>query len=244
MTSRPTDVPVSRFTDAEWARHRIQTEDLLAAANKAGLASDVWHTRDGGGGQVWTRERSAQHDMIIESIYGQARDVPNDRQAILAGGPCGAGKTTVLREHPRIDRSQYLTISSDEIKEELARRGMVPEVEGLSPMEASDLVHRESSYIARQLAMRARADGKNLIFNIQMSSLDSTKKTIDHLRAAGYASVEGIFVEAPADVSLRRVDSRHRAAEEAYRSGTGLGGRYVPPEAMASQQDRPEERTS
>ena len=41
--------------------------------------------------------------------------------------------------------SQYLMINPDDIKEEMARRGMVPEIEGLSPMEASDLVHEESS---------------------------------------------------------------------------------------------------
>lgn len=223
-----------RFTDAAWARHRVEVEGLLAAANEAGLASDFRHTRDGGG-QVWTRERSAQHDAIIGRIYEEARGVPSERRAIIAGGPSGAGKTTVLREQARIDRSQYLTISPNEIKEELAQRGMMPAVEGLSPMEASDLVHNESSYIARQLALRALADGKNVIWDVQMSSVDSTGPRIDQLRAAGYARVDGMFVEAPADVSLQRVDLRHRAGEEAYRSGIGLGGRYVSPLAIASQ---------
>ena len=37
-------------------------------------------------------------------------------------------------------------INPDDIKEELAQRGMVPEIDGLSPMEATDLVHEESSY--------------------------------------------------------------------------------------------------
>jgi hypothetical protein len=227
---------VFRFTDAEWAEHRIEAEDQLADANGAGLASDIRHTRNHDG-ELWTRERSAQHDMIIENIYEQARDVPNDRQAIIAGGLCGAGKTTVLEKHAGIDRSQYLTISPDEIKEELARRGLVPEIEGLSPMEASDLVHNESSYIARQLALRARGEGKNLIWDIQMSSRDSVKERIDDLRAAGYQSVDAIFVDIPVDVSLRRADSRHREGEEEYRSGVGLGGRYVPPEAIISKAD-------
>ena len=69
-----------------------------------------------------------------------------------------------------IDRSQYLTINPDNIKEELAKRDLIPKVEGLSPMEASDLVHEESSHIAKQLAMRAQADGKNVIWDITMSS--------------------------------------------------------------------------
>jgi hypothetical protein len=143
----------------------------------------------------------------------------------------------VLSEHAGIDRSQYLTISPDEIKEELARRGLIPEIKGLSPMEASDLVHNESSYIARQLALRAKADGKNLIWDITMSSRESTERRIDELREAGYEEVDAIFVDIPIDVSIRRADARHRAGEEDYRSGVGLGGRYIPAEVITAQAD-------
>ena len=75
--------------------------------------------------------------------------------AVVAGGLGGAGKTTVLGDHEGIDPTKYLTINPDDLKEELAQRGMIPKVDGLSPMEASDLVHEESSYLARQLALRA-----------------------------------------------------------------------------------------
>jgi hypothetical protein len=34
---------------------------------------------------------------------------------------------------------------------------------------------------------------------------------------------------------LQRADARHREGEEEYRLGIGLGGRYVPPEAITSQ---------
>ena len=90
------------------------------------------------------------------TLYDAASGVPNDHKAIIAGGLAGAGKTTVLEKHAGIDRSQYLTINPDDIKAEMAKRGMVPKVDGLSPMEASDLIHEESSYMARQLATRAR----------------------------------------------------------------------------------------
>ena len=111
--------------------------------------------------------------------------------AIIAGGLSGAGKSTVLEKYAGIDRSQYLTVNPDKIKEEMAERGMVPMVEGLSPMEASDLVHEESSYIARQLALLAQADGKNIIWDITMSSQAKTEHRIDELRAAGYRSHSG-----------------------------------------------------
>jgi hypothetical protein len=227
---------INRFTDAEWSDHREETEDRLAEANEAELASEFQHTDDPNH-QVWSRERTLAHDTIINSIYGQAQYVPHDHSAIIAGGLCGAGKTTVLNDYAGIDRSRYLTISPDNIKEELARAGLVPEVDGLSPMEASDLVHRESSYIARQLASRAMGEGKNLIWDIQMSSRDSVQERIDNLQAAGYERVDAIFVDIPVELSLQRADARHREGEEKYRSGIGLGGRYVPPEAITSQAD-------
>jgi hypothetical protein len=104
-------------------------------------------------------------------------------------------------------------------------------------MEASDLVHKESSYIARQLAARAQVDGKNLIWDIQLSSRESAEDRIDNLRTAGYERIDAVFVDIPIEVSLQRADARHRDGEEKYRSGIGLGGRYVPPEAVTVQAD-------
>ena len=106
----------------------------------------------------------------MSEIYEHAKGVPCDQQAIIAGGLGGAGKTTILTEYANIDLSNYLVVNPDDIKEQMARRGMIPEISGLSPMEASDLAHEESSYIAKRLAMRAMTEGKNLIWDITMSS--------------------------------------------------------------------------
>ncbi|MGH3275859.1 MAG: zeta toxin family protein, partial [Streptosporangiaceae bacterium] len=160
---------VVRFTDEEWAAHRAGVLVRVGQAYDAGLASDAQHTIDPGR-QIWSADRLPAHRIVIDNIYNRARDVPNEGKAIFSGGLCGAGKTTVLTGHAGIDRSQYLTISADEIKEEMARIGLVPEIDGLSPMEASDLVHKESSYLARQLALRAQADGKNILWDTQMHS--------------------------------------------------------------------------
>jgi hypothetical protein len=240
-TRRPPDARVQadaayRFTDEEWSEHCAETRVIIADANAADMASDHRHTIDPDR-QAWTADRRSAHDVIINNLYERAQDVPNDHKAIIAGGMCGAGKTTILSEHAGIDRSQYLTISPDDIKEELGRHGLIPEISALSPMEASDLVHKESSYIAHQLALRARADGKNHIWDITMSSRGSTEDRVNDLREAGYEHVEAIFVHIPVAVSLQRADARHRTGEEAYRSGGGLGGRYVPAEAITSQFD-------
>ena len=169
--------------------------------------------------QVWSEERVAFHDAIIEDLYQQTADVPCERRAIIAGGLPGAGKSTILEKYAGIDRSQFLTLDPDQIKSELARRELIPQLEGLSPMEASDLAHEESSRITKLIAARAQADGKNIIWDITMSSQPSTERRIADLRSNGYEQIEGIFVDIPPELSEIRVEARHRSDQEKYRSG-------------------------
>jgi Zeta toxin len=128
-------------------------------------------------------------------------------------------------------------INPDDIKEEMAKRGMVPEIKSLSPMEASDLAHEESSDIAKRLAIRAYADKKNVIWDVTMSSVASTQRRITDLKSEGYEHVEGIFVDIPVDVSVRRAENRHREGQDQYADGCGLGGRYLPPGRIQSLAD-------
>ena len=234
--SPPGDADWRPLTDAEYAEHVTKVREHLDKARADGLATELQHTTDPDHEQ-WSEDRAVMQDAIIADLHAAARDVPCERRAILAGGLPGAGKTTVLEHHASIDRSQYLTINPDEIKNEMAKRGMVPEVAGLSPMEASDLVHEESSYVAKQLALRATASGRNVIWDITMSSRESTESRINDLRAAGYSRVEGVFIDIPLDVGIRRSDARHREGHDNYRAGQGLGGRFVPAEVIGSQAD-------
>lgn len=176
------------------------------------------------------------HRDLVDDLYASAADVPCERKAIMAGGLGGAGKSTVLDKHAGIDRSQYLTINPDDVKVEMASRGLIPELDGLSPMEASDLVHAESSYVSKRLARRAMDDGKNIIWDITMSSPPSTGQRLDDLDRAGY-STRGIFVDIGLREAVQRADARHRGGHEDYRAGIGFGGRYVPPEVIEAQAD-------
>jgi len=232
---RPVDM-IRPLSDAEWTEHVVEVRTRLDKARADGLATDHQHTTDPDRSR-WTRDRRLIHREIIDDLYDAASGIPNEGKAIIAGGLAGAGKTTVLESHAGIDRSQYLTINPDVIKEELAKRGLVPAIDGLSPMEASDLVHEESSYVARQLASRAQSDGKNIIWDITMSSRAKTESRIDDLRASGYDSVEGIFVDIPVEVSAARAEYRHRQDHDKYIAGDGLGGRHVPPEIIFAQAD-------
>jgi predicted kinase len=224
------------LSDEEHAEHVAFVRTRLDEAHRADLATDIEHTVDEWR-EVWSDERAAMHDDLVDDLYARHESVPCDGKAILAGGLPGAGKTTVLHEHARIDLSQYMMINPDDIKAELASRGLVPEVDGLSPMEASDLVHEESSYLAKRLANRAEAECRNVIWDITMSRASSANDRLDSLRAAGYAHVEAVFVDIPIDVSARRAESRHREGHDLYREGRALGGRFIPGETILSHSD-------
>jgi predicted kinase len=224
------------LTDGEHAEHRIEVATKLADARQARQPTDYLHTVDNAG-KIWTRERAAQHDAIIHDLYAAAASVPAEGKAVLAGGLPGAGKTTVLTTLAGVDRARYLTLNPDVVKEEMAARGMLPVIEGLSPMEASELAHEESSYIAKQLALRAYADRKNVIWDMTMSSTRTTQGRITELRSSGYRDIEGIFVDIPVEVSVRRADGRHREGHDDYLAGEGFGGRYISPELIRAQAD-------
>jgi predicted kinase len=223
------------FTDAEWSDHLTDVRTRLDKAHAAGLATDRQFTTDPDREQ-WTAGRDRIQGDLVAELYERSSDVPCDRKAIMAGGLGGAGKSTVLGRYAGIDVSRYLTINPDNVKDEMASRSLIPDVEGLSPMEASDLVHEESSAIARQLSRRALSDGKNVIWDITMSSYASTERRIHELRSAGY-SIDGIFVDVPVETSVRRAEGRHREGEDDYRANLGLGGRFVPPEVIRIQAD-------
>jgi len=217
---------VPPLSDAVYTAHRDAVKERIDRAIKAGLTTKDQFAIDKDG-QAWVAERRRVHDEIINEIYAAAASIPCERKAVIAGGLGGAGKTTVLENHTGIDRSKLLTINPDDFKEELARRGLVPDVPGLSPMEASSLAHEESSHIARMLAGRALADGKNVIWDVTLSTPKSAAHRVEELRAAGYQHVQGIFVDIPIETSVARAVARHRHGHDRYLAGDGLGGRYL-----------------
>jgi predicted ABC-type ATPase len=236
--TRPSDLerPEAPLSDADYAAHVSEVVKCLDEALSAGLTTDKLYTIDPDRG-IWTEDRADFHNEIIESAYSAAASVPCEHKAIIAGGLGGAGKTTLLDQQAGIDLSAYLMINPDTFKEELARRGLTPKIAGLSPMETSALAHEESSYLARQLALRALADGKNIIWDITMSSAASTGNRISELRSQNYQQIEGVFVDIPIETSISRTGDRHRHGHDRFLAGNGYGGRYIPADVIRSQAD-------
>jgi hypothetical protein len=223
-----------RMTDREFEERSARVEKVIGSARKT-MATEITHMRDG----AWTPERDQLHREIAADLYRkQSEGVPTDREAVIAGGLGGAGKSTVLRDYAGIDASRYVTLNPDDVKEVMADRGLMPEVPGhedLSPMERAALVHEESSRITGLMADMAYRDGRNMIWDITMSSSKSVESRLDALDRHGYSDVTGIFVDIPTDVSVDRAMSRYRRGVDQFREGKGHGGRFVPPSIIRAQ---------
>src|SRR5262249_35815649 len=79
--------------------------------------------------------------------------------------------------------------------------------------------------------------GQEVIWDITLSKAESASRRIESLRHGGYTVVTGLFVDSPVNVSLQRADARHRDGHDAYRAGTGLGGRFVADDVIRAQAD-------
>lgn len=226
------------LSDEEFAAHIRQVEDAMDNALDAGLASEYQHTI-GNKGYVWNPDRASQHAEIIKDFLEKQTAVPSARKALFMGGLPGAGKSTLLKDHPEISIADYAVINPDDFKTELAKRGMIPELPGIAPMEAATLVHPESVDLANLAAAELERRGKNIAFDVTMSRRSDTGSRLKELKEHGY-HVSALFVDVPPKEAARRVESRYRAGLEAYRKGKSpLGAQYVPREVVMAGEYKP-----
>ena len=179
---------------------------------------------------IWTGERNRQQGRLVAEMYAAAAGVPGDRSAVIAGGLPGADKAAAL-EAAGVDRSQYLTVSIDAILDRMAAAGLIPEADGLSPLERAGLVHAEAQYLAKRVGLRALMDGRNLILDISLASWRAAEAWTYALRFADYA-VTAVFADISIDEAVRRSGEAHHRGEEAFRRGHGHGGRRIPAAAI------------
>jgi hypothetical protein len=179
---------------------------------------------------IWTGERNRQQGRLVAEMYQAAADVPRERSAVIAGGLPGADKIRALDESG-VDRSRYLTVSIDAVLVRMAAAGLIPEADGLSPLERAGPVHAEAQYLAKRVLLRALMDGRNLILDISLASWRAAESWTYALRFADYA-VNAVFADIGIDEAVRRSDEAFRRGEEEFRRGHGYGGRRIPAAAI------------
>ncbi|HLN70903.1 MAG TPA: hypothetical protein VK280_26985, partial [Streptosporangiaceae bacterium] len=179
---------------------------------------------------IWTGERYRQQGRLVAGMYQAAAGVPCERSAVIAGGLPGADKAAAL-DQAGVDRSQYLTVSIDAVLGRMAAGRLIPEADGLSPLERAGPVHAEAQYLAKRVLLRALMDGRNLILDVSLASWRAAESWTYALRFADYA-VTAVFADIGIDEAVRRSGDAYRRGEEAYRRGHGHGGRRIPAAAI------------
>jgi predicted ABC-type ATPase len=223
------------FDDDEYRGHAGAVLHRLDALRRAGVDSRTLYGQLDRGWVRWSAGRRRQQRLLLQTLWErQAPQVPREGKAMIIAGVDGAGKTTLQSDPECVDIDQYLVADADRIEATMAEFGLIPSVDGLSPMEASPLVHEEAWELAERLAQRAYHEKCNILWEIPFNSDESGMQRIEALQDAGYAQVNGAFADVSVDIACERSDLRHRRCEEAYRNGQGCGGRLTPRDVFES----------
>lgn len=229
----PAVPPAPGLPFGETAAQREKRVLGLISANRHLDTEQVYYR-----GGRWASTRAKQHQAIVNALMRKHQNVPANRKAIMAGGVIGAGKTSALRDPVAgVKLADYISINADEIKEEMAARGMAPKISGhpdLSPMDMASLMQRESLHIAEMWLARAVGRGKNVIFDASMSAAWPTQSRIGTFKQANY-HLTGVFVDVPVDVAARRSTQRYGQAHLDWMAGKGQGGRPIPSHLILGQ---------
>jgi Zeta toxin len=95
---------------------------------------------------------------------------------------------------------------------------LIPVVAGLSPMEGAGLVHTEAQHVAKRLAVRAIADGRNLLLDVTMGSEPSVRSWLVNLGLAVY-SVNVVIAAVDSEDAARRAEEQRRQGHDHYARG-------------------------
>jgi hypothetical protein len=237
QAAQPTTTQVSQEppADPEYVKRAREIESSIKTYLDQGKDTMSVFDRVNGVEGMYTPERRKQHEQIIDDIMRSNEHVKSEKRAAITGGLMGAGKTTTLKSDAgknsaNIDTNEYITINPDDIKNELINRGMIPDYPGLKPGEAAWLMHDESSKLAWDLHHRAVAQGKNVIWDISMSSTSGVERRMNRLMDNGY-KVRLVFVDTTIDTAVKRAEKRHRIEKD------GRLARYTSEKVIRSQTD-------
>lgn len=229
--------PQAKITDAEYAEHEARIASIINDPKNAKYDTQKQHGIFDADGHfiAYTPERTEQHRKIIEDVLAEHPKVKAEKKAVMTGGLGGSGKGTIMSgKFAPVNTDEYITVDPDEMKAELLKRGMGPDIPGLLPMEQANFIHEESSDLANMLHEVAMKKGLNVILDTTMASDKSVDKKIKKFEQNGYNDIHGVFTDVPVNVSVASALGRHRGGVDRFRAGAedkggDLGGRYVPP---------------
>jgi len=151
--------------------------------------------------------RKALHNEIIQYFLEDSQKNGDEPIAFLLGGGSASGKSTYGEHQEEILNNMNkfpVYIDSDLIKEK------IPEYSSLkitNPLEAADIVHDESSDVAKELLERAIQESYDIIFDGTMKNEEKYISLISKLKEKGY-EVFAIIVDVPIEHAFKMADMR------------------------------------
>lgn len=215
------------------------------------LTTAYVYNKRGASRDMWDEDRMAQHEELWDAFITKIGEVgiPQDRKAVIIGGPPGAGKSYSLQPgEPAgqlgvvgwdtldvINPNQpptHVVINPDVLKEMMVERGMLPDFlpPEIRPREAVSLIHAESNFLSQMFMQRIATLGYNVAYDSTMANIPHVKKNIAPLALNDYR-FSGLYVHVPKEES--RVSTLRRFIEESE-SNPVSGGRFVPSEASST----------
>lgn len=159
---------------------------LVEARQRFAQATGLQDTAD-----IDTPERIAERVDIIEALYGDGAKRKERRLDLVLGAPA-SGKSTVA--DPLRQQHGAIEVDSDAAKALL---------QGYENGIGADLVHKESSQIADDLAKKALAAGDNIVWPVVGKTYEGVVEKINKARAAGYKVYISHVEVAPAETIKR-----------------------------------------
>jgi len=219
------------LTDDEYDRHY----EYIRRIRKGATSTHKQFTKTVKGKAVYVDERLEQHEQIVTNLSEAYKAVPNEGRVLVVGGITGAGKTTAVKSNSELQADSYASVNPDDVKIEMVKLGMTPEIPGVLPLETDELIKYEAGVVTDKVYEKLSAEKKNLVIDRTLASANSITKTLDDLRAKGYSDFTGVFVDVDPDEAYARIRSRHHKGLNHYlKTGEGHGERPVPGSAIAA----------
>lgn len=151
-------------------------------------------------------ERESLHQEIIQSILSRRRYSRENRIFMLGGAPAN-GKSSFLNSGVVAYPKDALKIGPDEIK------GLIPEyryMTGIDLPNAAELVHEESSNIARELRQIAIQEGYDIILDgVANDVLEKRLEDLELLRLNAH-TIRMDYITLDTKLSVRLAEERYK----------------------------------
>lgn len=183
-------------------------------------------------------------EIITDYLADELAPGGGVREAVITAGVPGAGKSTAVNAILGPEASQYRRVDADKIKDTLLEHAVISDLyadllgkrladgKPVAPRELAALVHVESTQISDAVRRHVLTNGEPIIIEGTLTWSGLGDILLTELQDAGYTHVRVILVEVPEHVAQDRALDRWWQVRRD--GGDPLGGRFTPPDVIAS----------